>query len=532
MNKIIINLVLLFLMNSNIAQKWANTYGTSSKDENFQDVILSYDNGYIISGNYELNTWYNWIIKTDINGETIWSKSLYHNEYEVFSGAIDQNSSGELIIARCISFEGGEQWPSIIKLDECGNKLWCRVFYDTDFWYGWFADCILYENGDVLALGFLQANGNYHDQIFLYYINSNGSLLWKKSYSPLELFGYDMPRNPYKLFFNEAIGQYIIVGRCYYPNPGNPNTGYKRPFFIGIDDEFKEQWLLPFGHKDNMLGKAIDVITLNDSIYMGTGYSIKSNNAYITLLAFFNDKGEEIGYTEIPNDAISPDNYWNITNSILPINDSLYITSTYFGPEDNGTNPFGELVIDTAGNIYNLESRPNTEGISKMIKTNDNKFVVGCSYQLPGEDEDIYLYKINENLELDSIYSGIYTYDSLCPYQIESGNIDVSDCLITTDVGETPTPEEYFASLKTIKMKAFPNPANTGEVTIQLSNTKQHNNMELKCFDVFGKLVDDEKIYQHQGEAKIDISNWKSGIYFTIIYSEGKPVGECKFVVR
>ena len=38
----------------------------------------------------------------------------------------------------------------------------------------------------------------------------------------------------------------------YYPNPGNPGTGYIRPFFIGIDSEFKEKWILPFGVNDSL----------------------------------------------------------------------------------------------------------------------------------------------------------------------------------------------------------------------------------------------------------------------------------------
>ena len=133
---------------------------------------------------------------------------------------------------------------------------------------------------------------------------------------------------------------------------------------------------------------------------------------------------------------------------------------------------------------------------------------------------------------MDTVYPGNYTYDSLCPYQIESGIIDITDCLLITDVGEIPTPEEYFASLNSIPIKAFPNPVNGNEVTFELQNTKQHENMELRCFDVFGKQVHEEKVYQFQGEAKIEISNWKAGIYFTIIYADGIPVGECKFVVR
>jgi hypothetical protein len=56
--------------------------------------------------------------------------------------------------------------------------------------------------------------------------------------------------------------------------------------------------------------------------------------------------------------------------------------------------------------------------------------------------------------------------------------------------------------------------------------------MELKCFDVFGKQVHHEKVYQNQGECKLDLHTWNSGVYIAIVYSQGLPVGQCKFVVQ
>jgi len=58
------------------------------------------------------------------------------------------------------------------------------------------------------------------------------------------------------------------------------------------------------------------------------------------------------------------------------------------------------------------------------------------------------------------------------------------------------------------------------------------NNMELKCFDVYGKEVHSENVYQYQGESILDIQNWEAGVYFVIVYVDGKPLCECKFVVR
>ncbi len=56
--------------------------------------------------------------------------------------------------------------------------------------------------------------------------------------------------------------------------------------------------------------------------------------------------------------------------------------------------------------------------------------------------------------------------------------------------------------------------------------------MELRCFDVFGNPVHAEKIYQFQGESKVNIQNWQAGMYMALIYSNNKVVGQCKFVVQ
>ncbi|MCD4682409.1 MAG: T9SS type A sorting domain-containing protein [Bacteroidales bacterium] len=511
------------------SQKWDNIYGTSNHTETQRDLVESYDNGYLISGSYKIPSSSNWLIKTDINGDVLWDKVILHDLHEVFSGNLDQNSSGEIAIGRCISQDNGDQWPTVVKLDSCGNKLWCREFIDDEYTHGWFEDVILFDNGDVLALGYMFTFESYNERIFLYYIDKNGTLVWRQSYASKENHPLVLERMGGGL--HQFENEFIITGRCYYPYLGNPTIGYIRPFFIGVDNEFNEKWILPFGVNDSLLGEANSVIPLNDSVYMGVGYMWASGSKPNSLYMFFNNEGEELGYTQITNEDIGPDIQANIPTSIARMNDSLFIASTYFGTEQY-ENPFGELIIDTSGIIYKSESRPNTTGISTLIKTFDNKYVIGCTYRHSNSNRDIYLYKINDSLQHDTVYTGNYVYDSLCPYQIQSGVIDITDCLLVTDVGETPTPKEYFASLKTITIKAYPNPVKENQITFSYTNTEHHQNMELRCFNVFGELVHQERVYQHQGESKVNIQSWQAGIYVVLNYSNGQIVGQSKFIVK
>ncbi len=59
-----------------------------------------------------------------------------------------------------------------------------------------------------------------------------------------------------------------------------------------------------------------------------------------------------------------------------------------------------------------------------------------------------------------------------------------------------------------------------------------NNGMTVVVFNVFGQKVHSETLYQYQLENLVNINNWQKGIYFAVVYSNGLPVGKCKFVVQ
>ena len=465
MKNIYFLLILLTLQTILYSQKWDTIFGNAGTSESFQDVIECYDKGYLISGSYE-NPQANWLIKTDINRNVLWDKFITWDNVIVGKSYVRQNLNGEIIAASGIYSEATGYWPMITKLDSCGEIVWCRVFPNYIYDMGWYNDILVLENNDILALVQFVSTEN-DDWLYLDYIDSDGNLKWR------ELFASQENHPHIRSCGGDEIGKfgdnYIIHGECYYPYPSDTTHFYLRPLYIMLDSLFNEQWVIPFGVSDSIIGEAYHTISLNDSIFMGVGPR-RINGAQNSLLMFFDKNGEELGYNQIPNEAIGPDIADNFIYDIERINDTIFLASSNFGTETMA-NPYGEFIIDTAGTLYNFQSRPNTHGTSRLIKTFDNKYVIGVGYYDGKTDWDIYLYKINENLEQDTVYSGNYTYDSLCPYQIQSGEIDISDCLIVTDVGEVPSPGEYYAGLKTIPIKAYPNPVNGGEITFEFGNT-------------------------------------------------------------
>lgn len=144
---------------------------------------------------------------------------------------------------------------------------------------------------------------------------------------------------------------------------------------------------------------------------------------------------------------------------------------------------------------------------------------------------DIYLYKIDANLEQDSLYTQSFIYDSLCADTIVSGNIDLTDCQLQVGFGDIPIQGEYFARLNVIHINAFPNPAQD-EIRFAYTNTDHYENIKLRCYNSIGKKVQQEHILCGQQGSKLNLSNWNSGIYIAVVTSNERIVGKVKFVVR
>lgn len=386
------------------------------------------------------------------------------------------------------------------------------------------------DNGDIIGLGYLDSDEEI-ELVFIYYIDPDGNLLWRQGYASQNNYPHIRDSNGDEII--KYGDKYLINGHCYYPYPTDTTHFFLRPLFIMLDSSFNEEWVLPFGVNDSIVGWGYHTIKINDSIYMGVGMRRLGGMLRNSLMMYFNESGEEINYVQIPNESITTGLISNAISDIARINDTLFLASTNFGYINTTNYPWGEMLIDTSGNIFKYEIRSNnTTDWTTMVHTFDDKYTIGCGWKEGNAKNDIYLYKINANLEQDTLYPGNYTYDSLCSYPIQSGEVDISDCIIITDVGEVPTPDEYFAGLQGIPVKVFPNPASKGSITFEFQNTRYHSDIELRCFNIFGELVHSEQINACQVECKVSTIKWKPGIYLALVYAHKKVVGRTKYIVR
>jgi hypothetical protein len=525
-------IIALLTTASLFAQKWAHTIGQPNQNESGRRVMEYYDKGYIITSSISAgyNDAHGWILKTDINGNVLWDKVIGVNPDQVLIELAVSDNDGNLYCFGTIVQGIDPLWPLAIKFNSCGELQWCRQLYFDDYMFGQFYDAIILENGDLLGVANMPDEMQY-DMIWLFCISPDGEFKWKQSYASKENYPMFEMRLGSRIQFFDDI--YIISGYVYSPHPDYPTISSIRPMFIGIDTLFNEKWVLQYALLDNLKGLAYDCISVNDSLLMGVGTKRFVEGGEIinnSALMFFNKNGIEEGYHIIQNEDISPSINSNFIYDIERINDSMFIATSAFG-EDYEGNPWGEFIIDTNGNVLKYKSREGTAASSHVYKTFDSKYIIASSYWYPDLSYDIYLYKVNDSLEQDTVYPGNYTYDSLCPYQIQSGIIDLTGCDVITDIKDIPWREDYNMDKNVNEITTYPNPAET-EITFSFENTEHHTNMLLECFNIYGQKVHSEKIYKGQQQTKLDVTGYAKGLYFSVVKSNGKVAGTGRFVRR
>ncbi|MDD3528184.1 MAG: T9SS type A sorting domain-containing protein [Bacteroidales bacterium] len=532
MRNIIFQLLLVLLATQVQGQgyRWEIIHGVPNRDEVALGVMEDYDKGLYVSG-YK---WYNyegdaWSIKMDVNGNLLYDKKLKHEAFTLSTNQAIIDSDGSKYLCGTVQTETN-QWPYVSKLDVCGNLVWCKMLDKQNFTHGTADHMVINSNGELIVLLWYEQPSQVYKH-FLAGFDLTGEVLWQKPYATkidYPLLDFRSSRD-----FIEFNNSYYITGDCYYPFPHDPDHLWIRAMFIGIDSMFNEKFMVPFMYQDSVFAMSHCIIPINDTVLMGAGgrYMPPSLYEVAASLMFITTEGKELGHIEIPNEAIGPDVIEAYPYDIEKINDTLLMTSSYFGNQAGG-NPLGEIIMSTSGEVYKLATEHNMD-MAVLLKTYDDNFLLaGTKKQNNSVWNDIILRKINADLESVAFDTVHRVYDSLCPHTIQSSTLDLTACLTPVSVSELPTPDVYYESLRWIPVKAYPNPVTHGKVTLEFANTGHHQNMELRCFDNLGRMVHSQKVYKDQQDTGLLVSGWAPGVYLAVVFSNGEARGKVKFIIQ
>ena len=498
---------------------------------NIEDVIPYYDKGHYIESIYYTTPGItnSWNIKTEANFEFLWNNSVIHNSGNPISHVVIIDSVGCRYVGGAL-YGAGTSTPLLVKYNPCGEQEWCALLPKVGYNHGLVMDFLINKNDElIVALLYLDPNNpSLVDQVFVAAFSSQGDLLWKNAYaSPVN---HPLLRNPIIYQLKYINNEYYFSGYCYYAFPSNPDIFILTPLFVGIDSLFNEKWILPYGNICNFRGIGYSSVFMNDTTVMGVGTKSGAGLAMYGIVMLYSTNGNVISYNQLDNDLIYPATVSTQFRNVERINDTLFMINGFYEPEYLSIYNM-EFVVDSSCSLYHYQPRPNAIGLSSLIKTPDNNFMVGTSYRVGNAFRQGLVYKFDENLQPVPFDTTSYVYDSLCPYPIQSGTIDLTGCMVLTSTDWIPTPQEYYARIHTIPIIIYPNPAKD-HITFALENTEHHRNIELRCFNLLGMQQHQTKILRGQQQASANVSAWPPGMYVVVVYSEGRPVGRGKFVVQ
>ncbi|MBW6460080.1 MAG: hypothetical protein K0B08_05855 [Bacteroidales bacterium] len=447
-----------------ISQAWPKVYGYQMNAFN-RDILEDYDKGYYIcacllkSGSeYK----YGWLIKTDINGNIIWHKKFgsHHDENAFYD--FDQTQDHSLIISGATSLIDPEIDPLFIKLNTCGEIEWCKIYLSPGF--NTANGVISLPDGNFL--GMLQYyGGNYaHVRISLVKMDSEGNPIWIKHLAQED--STVVNEEGRHLYFTPD-GNYLVAGSCFSPS--------LKPYFIKTDTSGEEIWDVKWPVGNSGFANRT-VFTSYGIIYSACGLQFPGIPRKPYILKFSED-GEIISQFPLLGDTIERGG----ADALFLDSDSIFYSGIVWTDDPYLYSGYSDILkTDTNGNIK-LQRRLMNDlfAPNKIIKTFDSKLLTIGSYELGG-NLGICLWKMNTDLEDDTLYTQPFTYDSLCPYEIQSDTVEL-DCGLFVNIDEIPTKEEYESTIK-----ISPNPAREW-VVLTLPDVVAEGEVLLVVYDIFGR---------------------------------------------
>lgn len=366
--------------------KWHKTFGDINIDQAYC-VRETADSGLVIAGytnSYGNGGYDMYLIRTDSNGILLWSKTYGGSNWD-FAYSVQPTSDGGFIIAGgTFSYGYGNEDFYVVKTDSNGDTLWTKT-------YGGTLDeeaksIIQTPDGGYLLTGYSKSFGDLNGDIFTVKTDSNGDTLWTHLYAGhMEDCGNEV--------VNKPSGDYMLAGKSrdfsdnslcgfrYDISPTGMMYGADSSYNGTDDDYLVGLNIMPDG-RPAFLGNTFSY-----------GFGLGTSDFKLDIWNPYNGfHGPTFGQTETET-AYSLDNTYDggyimcgISNSFTPLN-HIYLVKT----DSNGVSAGSTSVVLTGleenndkGNFL-LFPNPASERIQADLSTIDSKEINIKVYNMIGQ---------------------------------------------------------------------------------------------------------------------------------------------------
>ena len=275
--------VYLIKTDDNGSELWTKTYGGTT-DDCGKSVQETMDGGYIITGwTLSIGTSYDvYLIKTDENGEIIWTKTYGGNYWDI-GNSVQQTIDGGYIITGYtdqIDYDNGDVY--LVKTDNNGDTIWTKTFGGQLKDEGYSVQQTF--DGGYIITGVTEHSNTKHNVYFIK-TDENGETIWTKTFiDEYDSYGYSVQQT--------TDGGYIITGEI------SNSTGFD-VYLIKMDNDGNTLWTNSYGRYHIDIGYSIKQTT--DGGYIITGKTLSANTGLMDVYLIKTDSiGITVSTTEIP----------------------------------------------------------------------------------------------------------------------------------------------------------------------------------------------------------------------------------------
>ncbi|MFC2088518.1 T9SS type A sorting domain-containing protein, partial [Calditrichota bacterium] len=227
---------------------WTKTYDRQFIEEGLA-VEQTFDGGYLIGGRALNVTGPNppsdhdsqvWILKTDSNGDTLWTKTYGRNEHDYCTSIAQTQDSGYVLVGTknakmaypphcfldCNDFYSSNTW--LLKTNKDGDTLWSKSFIESSY-----GNCVKQTPDSGFIITGTLVSGNQMD-IILIKTNAVGNTSWTKIIGTADSLDFGK-------FVQPVTDGYIITGHA------GPLAGFVDAFLIKTDLQGNVIWKKTYG---------------------------------------------------------------------------------------------------------------------------------------------------------------------------------------------------------------------------------------------------------------------------------------------
>jgi hypothetical protein len=173
--------VYLIEIDSNGDSLWAQAYGGASDDEGYS-ITRTSDGGYVVVGMSwsDLSGYDVYLIRSDSTGDTLWTKTYGGDGDDVGMSVAEMGDAGCIVTGYTTSYGAGSADVWVIRTDADGDTLWTKTYGGSE--YDWSYAVGPAPDGGCIVVGETYSFGAGRWDVYAIRTDADGDTLWTRAY--------------------------------------------------------------------------------------------------------------------------------------------------------------------------------------------------------------------------------------------------------------------------------------------------------------------------------------------------------------